>query len=105
MNPIDPYATSMAVGPHETGGAIGLADRVLAQRRMAVPTEPTIKSTQDNLVPLPEPVYPSWRERRELNEAESGSLGRGPLERGAPSASAADSVAEASRPAPAAPRN
>lgn len=56
MNPIDPYATSMAVGPHETGGAIGLADRVLAQRRMAVPTEPTIKSTQDNLVPLPEPV-------------------------------------------------
>ena len=56
------------------------------------------------LEPLPEPVYPSWRERRELNEAESGSLGRGPLERGAPSASAADSVAEASRPAPAAPK-
>jgi hypothetical protein len=56
------------------------------------------------LEPLPEPVHPSWRERRELNEAESGSLGRGPLERGAPSASAADSVAEASRPAPAAPK-
>ncbi|MBD7954568.1 hypothetical protein H9654_10195 [Stenotrophomonas sp. Sa5BUN4] len=58
MNPIDPYATSMAAGPHETGGAIGLADRVLAQRRMNVPTEPTIKSTQDNLIPLPEPVSP-----------------------------------------------
>ena len=56
------------------------------------------------LEPLPEPVYPSWRERRELNEAESGSLGRGPLGRGVPSASAADSVAEARRPAPAAPK-
>ncbi|QBM27680.1 hypothetical protein [Hydrogenophaga pseudoflava] len=56
------------------------------------------------LEPLPEPVYPSWRERRELNEAESGSLGRGPRGRGTPSAWAADSVAEARRPAPAAPK-
>ena len=70
------------------------------------------------VVPLPEPVYPSWRERRELSEAE-----RSQLERGAPPApasaanesfasgaasaksSAADSgasgVAEAQRPAPA----
>jgi hypothetical protein len=54
------------------------------------------------LAPLPEPVHPSWRERRELNEAESGPLGSGQLERGP--ASAADSVAEARRQAPAAPK-
>jgi hypothetical protein len=70
------------------------------------------------VVPLPEPVYPSWRERRELSEAE-----RSQLERGAPPApasaangsfasgaasaksSAADAdasgAAEARRPAPA----
>ncbi|MFC3683228.1 hypothetical protein [Hydrogenophaga luteola] len=56
------------------------------------------------LTPLPEPVHPSWRERRELNDAESGPTGSSPLERGAPSASAADSVAEARRQAPAAPK-
>ena len=56
------------------------------------------------VAPLPEPVHPSWRERRELNETERGPLGSGPLERRAPSASATDSVAEARRPAPAAPK-
>lgn len=53
------------------------------------------------LVPLPEPVHPSWRERRELNEAERGPLGSSQIDRGTPSASAADSVAEARRSAPA----
>jgi len=38
-------------------------------------------------VPLPEPVYPPWSERRELSEAERGPLGSGTLERRAPSAS------------------
>lgn len=58
MNPIDPYATSVAVGRHETGGAIALAQRALASRRMEVPTDPAVDSTQDNLVPLPEPGNP-----------------------------------------------
>lgn len=56
MNPIDPYATPMAVGRHETGSAIGLAERALAHRRMEAPADPAVNPTQDNLVPLPEPV-------------------------------------------------
>lgn len=55
------------------------------------------------VVPLPEPVHPTWRERREPNEAERGPLGSSPLERSAPSASTADSAAEARRQAPASP--
>lgn len=67
------------------------------------------------VLPLPEPVYPSWRERRELNEAERSQLERSaspaaPASAANPSfgssadsakSSAADAVAEARRPAPA----
>ena len=42
------------------------------------------------VVPLPEPVYPSWRERRELSEAE-----RGQLERSAPPASPSPAASSA----------
>jgi hypothetical protein len=56
MNPIDPYATSMAVGRYEAPDAIGLAERLLAHRRMGTPSDPPADAPQDNLVPLPEPV-------------------------------------------------
>lgn len=49
------------------------------------------------MVPLPEPVYPSWRERRELNETARGPVESSQRERSAPSPAGADSTAEARR--------